>query len=67
MKVYEVSTDCLVDFCMLRWHIKAKSMREAWCKGWQIIRNCNVADEGGMDVVRITDYSKIKKITEVTA
>lgn len=67
MKVYEVSTDCLVDSCMLRWRIKARSMREAWFKGCQIVRHCNVADEGGLDVVRITDYSKIKKITEVTA
>ena len=63
MRIYEVSTDCLVDFCMLKWHIKAANMREAWLKGWKIVRNCNVADEGGLDVVRVADYSKVKEIT----
>lgn len=30
---------------MLTWYIIARNEREAWLKGWKIIRNCNVADE----------------------
>lgn len=64
MKIYEVSTDCLVDFCMLRWYIRARNMKEAWYKGWQLVRKCTVADEGAMDVKRFYPDHTVK-MTEV--
>ena len=53
MRIYKITTDCLVDWCMLTWYIIARNERDAWLKGWRIVRNCNVADEGGMDCERV--------------
>lgn len=65
MRIYKVTADCLVDWCMLTWYIKAKNERDAWLKGWRVVRECNVADEGSYDCVRVKDVRKeIEKCLE---
>ena len=58
MRIYKVTADCLVDWCMLTWYITAKNEREAWFKAWRVVRNSNVADEGSFDCVRVKDVRK---------
>ena len=48
--VYEVSTDCLVDFCTLKWYVEAKDDEDAWMQGYGLAYKCNIADEGGVEV-----------------
>lgn len=55
MRIYEISADCLVDFCMLHWYVKARNEREAWLKGYLIVNNSPVADSGSVDCKRVTD------------
>lgn len=55
MRIYEISADCLVDFCMLHWYVKAKNEKDAWLKGFLLVRNCSVADEGTFDCKRIKE------------
>ena len=54
MRIYEITADCLVDFCLLHWYVKAKNEREAWLKGYGIVMNCHVADIGTVDCKRIS-------------
>lgn len=55
MRIYEISADCLVDFCMLHWYVKARNEKDAWLKGFLIVRKCTVADEGSVDCKRLKE------------
>lgn len=49
MKIYEISADCLVDFCMLHWYVEADNEEDAWIKGYEIVNTTNIADSGSVD------------------
>lgn len=49
MEIYEISADCLVDFCMLYWYVEAESEEDAWYKGYGIVNSTNIADSGSVD------------------
>ncbi len=53
MRIYEITADCLVDFCLLHWYVKARNEREAWLKGYSIVMESTVADSGSVDCKRI--------------
>lgn len=55
MKIYEISADCLVDFCMLHWYVIARNEKEAWLKGFLLVRKSPVADEGSVDCKRLKE------------
>ena len=64
MRIYKITADCLVDWCMLTWYVKARNEKEAWFKGWQIVRKSTVADEGSVDCERYTGAERVT-LTEI--
>lgn len=62
MRLYEVTTDCLVDNCLVRWYVKARDERTAWAIGYNMALKSNIADSGCVDVKRCTEYKKGVKI-----
>ena len=55
MSIYEITAACLVDFSMLHWYVKARNEKDAWLKGFLIVRKCSVADEGSVDCKRLKE------------
>ncbi len=64
MRVYLVWASCLVDTCVLRWLVVAHGEREAWEKGYSLVRNCSVADEGAWDIKRVSSAIKVVEYIE---
>lgn len=64
MRIYLIIASCLVDEGVCRWLVKAKSEREAWCKGYDIVSKSPVADSGSMDCVRVTKPETVIKYIE---
>ena len=64
MRIYKVTADCLVEFCLLTWYVKASSQREAWLKGYDLVMNSPVADSGSMDCERLDWESEVEKWVE---
>ena len=55
MRLYEITTDCLVEFCTLRGFIKARNEREAWAIGYNAALNSHIADCGAVGVKRVKE------------
>lgn len=64
MRIYKVTADCLVDFCLCTWYVKASSQREAWLKGYQLAWESPVADSGSVDCERVDWESEVDKWAE---
>ncbi len=60
MRLYEITTDCLVEFCTLRAFVKARNEREAWAVGYGAALKSNIADSGCVDVKRVKDIPAVK-------
>ena len=59
MRIYKITADCLVEWCMLTWYVKARNEREAWVKGWHIANNSPVADLGSVDCERYKGKERV--------
>lgn len=55
MRLYEITTDCLVDDCLCHWYVVARNTRDAWIKGYLLAMKSSVADSGGVDCRRIKE------------
>ena len=64
MRIYLITAGCLVDTGVCRWLVKAKSEREAWSKGYDIVINSPVADSGDMDCKRVTKPETVITLIE---
>lgn len=64
MKIYDCTADCLVDFCLLHYYVKAKNMRDAWLKAYVHFNNSPVADGGSVDCKRI-NYDEVPTDTKI--
>lgn len=53
MRLYEVTADCLVDYCLCKWYVKARNERDAWIIGYLIAQKDSVADGGTVEVKRV--------------
>ena len=62
MRIYKVTADCLVDWCLCVWYIKARNEREAWGIGYGIALHDSVADSGTVDVERVKPDKITKKM-----
>ncbi|MBR2498974.1 MAG: hypothetical protein IKB67_04620 [Clostridia bacterium] len=65
MRLYEITTDCLVDDCLCHWYVAAHNTRDAWIKGYLLAMKSNVADSGGVDCRRIKELPAGAKLSEV--
>lgn len=66
MKIYKVTADCLVDYCLCVWYVKARNEREAWGVGYNIAVRDSVADSGTVDVERVKNNNISKNCIYVT-
>ena len=64
MRIYDVTTDCLVDDCLIHWYITARNEKEAWAKGYNLALRSNVADSGCVDCKRLKNIPSNIKLTK---
>lgn len=59
MRIYKVTTDCLVMDCLCTWYVKARNEKDAWLQGYLLALKSNVADSGSVDVSRVKDFKGV--------